>query len=420
MQRRVKKEGFLEEIGKIDLLAIDELHIRWSPSFIEMIESLCHEKTAVIGLTATPWKNGLRDWFDSCVYTTTPPELLEQGYLVPVKVKRGSVPINMKDLVIDHKIGDYSDKTAAQAVQSAELYADVRRTYKDTCNGKRFIGFGASKSHAQALCNEFNADGIPCAVVFAETPAAVRENLFNAVRDGSLTGLWSVKALAEGLDIPALEVCMLCRPTMNANIYCQKIGRVLRPSPETGKVFAWILDFVGVTHKLGLPYDDRPYVLPEGKAKLSKGTVDKDIDEEKVWACDECGGINSMTVSVCHLCGAQKPKPKPKLIDNLKMQMEEVKETRALSTGMSLQTQQELMGALCWWLHMKGKKEGAGYFVWKNYFGIFPKPGVRCVAGKWVPQAQALVDFTEAEWRKYNRKLSYGRANQKRTLQEAA
>jgi superfamily II DNA or RNA helicase len=80
-------------------------------------------------------------------------------------------------------------------------------------------------------------------------------------RHGDLTVLASVGVLTEGFDAPAAEVCILARPTKSLALHIQMIGRVLRTSPDTGKVRALIHDHAGNTMRHGLPDEPRDYAL---------------------------------------------------------------------------------------------------------------------------------------------------------------
>lgn len=54
----------------------------------------------------------------------------------------------------------------------------------------------------------------------------------------------AIKCLDEGVNIPSIKTAFILASTTNPKEYIQRRGRVLRKSPETGKKFAYIYDFV--------------------------------------------------------------------------------------------------------------------------------------------------------------------------------
>lgn len=56
--------------------------------------------------------------------------------------------------------------------------------------------------------------------------------------------LVAIKCLDEGVNIPAIQHAYILASTTNPKEYIQRRGRVLRKSPETGKKYAYIHDFV--------------------------------------------------------------------------------------------------------------------------------------------------------------------------------
>lgn len=66
----------------------------------------------------------------------------------------------------------------------------------------------------------------------------------------------AIKCLDEGVNIPSIKTAFILASTTNPKEYIQRRGRVLRKSPETGKKFAYIYDFVTLAT---LPENADPY-----------------------------------------------------------------------------------------------------------------------------------------------------------------
>lgn len=70
-------------------------------------------------------------------------------------------------------------------------------------------------------------------------------------KDGDdLQAIVAIKCLDEGVNIPGIRTAFILASTTNPKEYIQRRGRVLRRSPETGKEFAEIYDFVTLPRPL--------------------------------------------------------------------------------------------------------------------------------------------------------------------------
>lgn len=79
-------------------------------------------------------------------------------------------------------------------------------------------------------------------------------------KDGDdLQAIVAIKCLDEGVNIPGIRTAFILASTTNPKEYIQRRGRVLRKSPETGKEFAEIYDFV----TLPRPLDEVPGLTEE-------------------------------------------------------------------------------------------------------------------------------------------------------------
>lgn len=69
-----------------------------------------------------------------------------------------------------------------------------------------------------------------------------------------LQAIVAIKCLDEGVNIPAIQKAFILASTTNPKEYIQRRGRVLRRSPETGKEYAEIYDFITITRPLDETY----------------------------------------------------------------------------------------------------------------------------------------------------------------------
>lgn len=80
---------------------------------------------------------------------------------------------------------------------------------------------------------------------------SIKEHFQNG-RD--LQAIVAIKCLDEGVNIPAIQKAFILASTTNPKEYIQRRGRVLRRSPETGKEYAEIYDFITLPRQLDETY----------------------------------------------------------------------------------------------------------------------------------------------------------------------
>lgn len=86
------------------------------------------------------------------------------------------------------------------------------------------------------------------------------ENIYerNAIKEhfikNDIQAIVAIKCLDEGVNIPAIQKAFILASTTNPKEYIQRRGRVLRRSPETGKIFAEIYDFITLPRAIDETY----------------------------------------------------------------------------------------------------------------------------------------------------------------------
>ena len=129
--------------------------------------------------------------------------------------------------------------------------------------------FACSIPHAKHIVETFQAAGVSAEHLDYHHDDDERKEILDRFARGETMVLSNCTLLSEGWDCPACEVMILARPTRSLIRYIQMVGRVLRPSPETGKKMALLLDHSGSTARLGHPCDDLPLELDDGKPKAA-------------------------------------------------------------------------------------------------------------------------------------------------------
>lgn len=262
-----------------------------------------------VGFTATPVRADKRSLarvqkgvFDAMVTGPTMRELITMGNLCdyrifapPASIDRGAITISAN--------GEFSEQSMRKVVHESKIVGDIVASYLRFARGKRGITFVVDVEQATEVAAAYRADGVRAECVSAKTPDAVRESLMRKFEQGALDQLVNVDLFGEGLDVPAVEVVSMGRPTESYGLFVQQFGRALRTL--AGKSAGIIIDHVGNVVRHGLPDAPRNWTLiADQRGKRSA----RDPDAIPVTTCPECFKAYESLGAACPYCGF-KPEP---------------------------------------------------------------------------------------------------------------
>ena len=254
-------------------------------------------------------------------------DLINQGLLTDYRLFAPPSDLDLSDVPLSAG-GDYSPEKLRNAVhKSKRIVGDVVTHYLKYAAGKLGITFVVDVESATATAAAYRAAGVPSEVITAETPIDVRARLMEQFRDRRILQLVSVDVLGEGVDVPAIEVVSLARPTQSFQLFAQQTGRALRlmVSPflnemwndlpvadrlrhiaDSVKPRALILDHVQNWQRHGLPDVPQSYSLNRRERVARKGPS----DAIALRACLECLQPYDAILAACPWCGTPRPAPK--------------------------------------------------------------------------------------------------------------
>ena len=307
----VKRSDELEHWRKsVTLCVIDEGHHvlkdnKWGTAF----QMFPNAKGLLV--TATPDRadgKGLGRHADGLVDVMvegpTMRELINQGYLTDYRIFAPPSDLDLSQVTTSAD-GDYNKVKLKTAIRKSHVIGDVVKHYLRIAPGKLGITFATDVETATDIAAQFNAQGVPAAVVSAKTSDADRVAILRRFKNRELLQLVNVDLFGEGFDLPAIEVVSMARPTQSYGLYVQQFGRALRLLE--GKTEAIIIDHVGNVTRHGLPDRKREWTL-DRREKRSKA---KPTDVIPVKACPECTAIYEAIYNACPHCG-HKPIPAPR------------------------------------------------------------------------------------------------------------
>ncbi len=296
--RKAQLRDWAEQVG---LWVIDEAHHvlranKWGTA-VEMFPN-----ARGMGVTATPERadgkgiSAATDGvFHAVRYGPTTKQLIDQGHLCdyvlfapPASVSRAKLKVGTT--------GDYTPKSLRDEAERSTIVGDVVESYLKFAPGKRGVTFASDVATAERIARQFNAAGVTAAAVSAKTDDATRARMIRSFETGKIMQLVNVDLLGEGVDVPAIEVISLARPTKSLGVYLQQVGRVMRPSP--GKPHGIIIDHVGNFEDHRLPDAPRQWSI-EGRDKRSK----KPDDLLAVTSCQKCFRPYEKYHVTCPHCG---------------------------------------------------------------------------------------------------------------------
>jgi len=258
-----------------------------------------------LGVTATPMRADGRGLgrhadgiFDEMVQAPGMREIIRMGYLTDYRVYAPPSDIDLSGVGLSAS-GDYSPDPLRKAVHKSHVVGDVVQHYLRVTPGKLGITFAVDVEAASEIAAAFRAAGVPSEVVSAKTPDTVRYAIMRRFAAGEIKQVVNVDLFGEGVDIPAVEVVSMVRPTQSLGLYIQQFGRALRL--KEGKDYAVVLDHVGNVARHGLPDAPRTWTL-DRREKRGKSRL---VDTIAVRTCPKCMGVyeraaHGFTCPYCH------------------------------------------------------------------------------------------------------------------------
>jgi ATP-dependent helicase IRC3 len=197
----------------------------------------------LLGFTATTARGdgqGLDAVFEQIVYSRSLPELIDDGYLAPLRGFRIATTADLRGVSASGL--DFDEEQLACAIDIEERNALVARSIQELARDRRTIAFCVTIEHARHLAHALNALGVPAGIVHGAMPAEARAQALRDFREGRVQVITNVGVLTEGFDDPGVSCVAMARPTRSEGLYAQCVGRGTRL--HAGKTDCLILDFV--------------------------------------------------------------------------------------------------------------------------------------------------------------------------------
>jgi DNA repair protein RadD len=308
------------EMPPADLIIVDEAHHARARTWQKILDH--YSDAVVIGLTATPARpdgKGLGKIFREIVAPVTVADLTPK-YLVPAVTYAPMTP-DLNGVQI--RRGDYVESQLAERMNTQELVGNIAEHVHRIGTGRRTVVFASGVRHSVAIRDELRLSGLRAEHIDGTTPIEERDLILAELANGTIDVVTNHSVLCEGWDAPEVSRIVLARPTRSFVLYRQMVGRALRPSPETGKENAIILDHAGAVFEHGFIEDPIAWTLFEDqRAENHVHTARGKHVAPGLTTCPECHAVR-LEGKPCSLCN-WRPVAKPRYVEVKDGQLGEV------------------------------------------------------------------------------------------------
>jgi DNA repair protein RadD len=229
-------------------------------------------------------------------------DLIRDGYLTDYRIVAPPNDLDLSNVNITDS-GEFSPEKLRRAVHKSQIVGDVVNTYLKFAPLKLGVTFAVDVESATEIAARFKFAGIPAEVISSKTPDLLRATIMQRFKNREILQIVNVDLLGEGVDVPAIEVVSMARPTNSYGLFVQQFGRALRPMD--GKMRALIIDHVGNIKRHGLPDKKRIWTL-ERFERRAKSNVNN-IIQIKICLNPECMSAYESIYKKCPYCGFYKP-----------------------------------------------------------------------------------------------------------------
>ena len=227
-----------------DYIVVDEFHHAAAPTYRRVIGHF--RPRFLLGLTATPDRTDAADLLalcdDNLVYECGLARGLERELLSPFRYRA------IKDVAdyehIPWRAGRFVLEDLSKQLETQQRAQQVFDEWSLLGGAdRRTLGFCCTTAHADFMAEFFRDRGVRAVAVHSGPTSSPRLPALDALAERNVDILFSVDLFNEGIDVPAVDIVMMLRPTESPIVFFQQLGRGLRRSE--GKTHLDVVDLVG-------------------------------------------------------------------------------------------------------------------------------------------------------------------------------
>lgn len=314
-----------DDFPELDLLIVDECHIarRQTTEYIQN-----NPNVKVIGLTATPFTNGLGKIYSNVVTGACTEFLVENKWLAPLRV----FIAKEIDMTGAKKVaGEWSQDAVTE--RGMKLTGDIvenwiSKTHEIFGGPRKTIIFCAGVAHGADLVQQFAQRGYNFVSISYRDDDEFKQQAIEEFSkpDTDIHGLIATDILTRGFDVPDVMIGVSARPfSKSLSSHIQQMGRVMRPHPskEYGVWFDHSGNYLRFREDWDEVFSNGVNELDKKTEKAKKEPTEKEKKDSKcpvcahVWPrgsdiCPQCGHVRERRNSVTTVSGVMEELKKPK------------------------------------------------------------------------------------------------------------
>lgn len=281
------------------IVVVDETHVLHK-SHQDVIRDSLEAGAVVLGLSATPWRKGLGQHYETLVLGESIPDLVRDGYLAPLTIYAPRVP-DLSSVPTKGSGGDYKEDALAEVMGDNELIGDIVTHWQKLAHDRQTIVFGINVAHSRSLCDAFQRVGVRAEHIDGyERDPERRAKVIRDYKAGDIQVLCNVGIATKGFDAPETSCLVIARPTKSMMLHFQILGRGMRVAKDHDDCL--VLDHAGNCIRNGVPDDPMPTTLDDGKSKTESPDRKKEDKEAPLLKpCKACGHLSAL--HKCPKCG---------------------------------------------------------------------------------------------------------------------
>ena len=207
-----------------------------------------HAKVA--GFTATPNrtdKKNLGEYYENVAYEISLTDLINQGYLSPIRIKQLPIKIDLTAVKITRTAegSDFDRQQLSDAITPHLI--ECALAIRQHASFRKVLVFVPLIATSLKFVEILRTAGL--AAEHIDGNSDDRDDKLRRFAAGEFDVLVNSALLLRGIDIPSIDCVMLLRATKSVTLAQQAYGRGTRLSPETGKEDLLILDVLFQTDK---------------------------------------------------------------------------------------------------------------------------------------------------------------------------
>ncbi len=230
---------------------------------------------------------------DDIIVGTEMKYLIENGFLSDYKIAAPPSDLILANVKLSRS-GEYAPRDLVASMQKSRVIGDIAHNYVKFAAGKLGLTFVTDLNTAESVKLNYLDYGVPCEIISSKTSEIDRAKTIQRFKNREILQLISVDLLGEGVDIPAVEVVSMARPTQSFAVYAQQFGRALRPSEN--KKCALIIDHVGNVFRHGVPDSPRIWSLDDRTVKRKEEKI------SSITTCTSCFLVYEIHLKQCPFC----------------------------------------------------------------------------------------------------------------------